>query len=418
MSSILVVDDDEMSLVVIRNALRKEGHEVQTYDSPQAALAEYEAGRYDLVISDYFMPELNGDDLLERVRRLDGETPFVFLTANTDIKLAIELVKSGADDHIVKPIVAEELVFRVNKNLQERENRRVREEAERERQLLELENQRLVNWRNLYATKDIKQTEQMIDLLGRTVNQSGGYLWLDLLKGDLEEADDEHYKVGKELVQMIVTAAESQKQIFDYITFIGRIDELEMEFEEHDLAQFIKQLDEYMRAELAAISKHDPRRYVPMTPKQRPSGVISVSEQYFLKVVRELLINAVKYSLPGTRIITSFDTVASDGDTRLEITVRNVPRPLQAKDSEGRQVVGVPYEYCELVFDLFYTIEAFPTYFEGEDWSDGTGLYLARKLIAKHGGWMQAANAVNYTGDSPETFTKFTVTVPYKQRSS
>jgi len=42
-----------------------------------------------------------------------------------------------------------------------------------------------VNWRTPYATKDIVRTEQMIDLLDRTINQAGGYLWLDLLKGDL-----------------------------------------------------------------------------------------------------------------------------------------------------------------------------------------------------------------------------------------
>ncbi len=414
MSSILVLDDDEMSLVVIRDALQNDGFDVHCYDSPAAALAEYEAGQYDLIISDYFMPELNGDGFLKRIRNIDSRTPFVFLTANTDIKLAIELVKSGAHDHIVKPIVAEELVFRVNKNLREQENIRIREEAERERQLLELENQRLVNWRTLYATKDIVQTEQMIDLLGRTVNQAGGYLWLDLLKGDLEEADEQHYKVGKELVNMIITAAESQKQIFDYITFIGRIDQLEMQFEDRDLGAFMKQLDEYLRSELAAIAKDDPRQSVPMVPKQRPVGTIAISEQYFLMVIRELLINAVKYSKPGSRIVTSFDTTHSDGADLFEVTVRSVPRPLQAKDAQGRQVVGVPYEYCELVFDLFYTIEAFPTYLEGEDWSDGTGLYLARNLIARHGGWIQASNAVNYTGGKPETFTKFTVTVPYK----
>ncbi|MFW5729954.1 MAG: response regulator, partial [Spirochaetota bacterium] len=135
MSRILVVDDDDTSLAIVEAVLAKNNFTVDAFDTPEHALRQFRKNKYDLVLSDYFMPGINGDEFLKAVREVDRETPFVFLTANTDIKIAIELVKSGADDHIVKPIVAEELVFRVQKTLQEKENRRLIRQVEREREL-------------------------------------------------------------------------------------------------------------------------------------------------------------------------------------------------------------------------------------------------------------------------------------------
>ena len=158
-SGILVVDDDVTSLAIIEETLRSEGYAVHSYESAVEASEHFEPAAYDLILSDFFMPGMNGDEFLKSVRRRDSETPFVFLTANTDIQLAIDLVKTGADDHITKPIVPEVLLFRIEKNLRDKQNERTVRQAERERELFEMERQKLVNWRLLYASKDIHQTE-------------------------------------------------------------------------------------------------------------------------------------------------------------------------------------------------------------------------------------------------------------------
>ena len=416
MSRILVVDDDDTSLAIIKSVLSGNGFEVDAFDRASAALQQLRQENYDLVLSDYFMPGMNGDEFLTSVREIDRDTPFVFLTANTDIKLAIELVKSGADDHIVKPIIAEELLFRVNKTLQEKENRRIIRQVERERELLELEHRKLVNWRALYASKDITQTEQMINLLSRTINQAGGFLWVDLLKAQWEQKEEsEGCVVDDDLVEMIVTAGESQKAIFDYITFIGELDTIEIETEAAWIPDLFGELEKYARDLMSRIRDHHPRELHIMRPSKPIEAWVRVDRRYLRKLFHELLVNAVKYSPEDSRVLLSFDRNGELQGNHLDIAVRNTAKVAQAKDREGNPIIGIPYDYSELVFDLFYTIESFPTHIDEEEWSDGTGLYVARKLLKRQNGWIKASNGVDYTGDRPETVVRVVATIPFEE---
>lgn len=415
MERVLVIDDDDIGLEIIRSVLVKESFEVDTFTDPAAALWAFRERGYDMVVSDFYMPEMDGDQVLRHVRDIDKDVPFLFLTGNTDVKLAIALMKSGADDHIVKPIVAEELVFRVRKNLRDKHNLRLARDAENERALMELEREKLVNWRALYAAKDIAQTEQMISMLSRTINQAGGFLWIDLLKGTMEEADDGRMLVPREVLDMVLTSAESQKSIFDYITFIGSVDEMPLDKETMRVADFFTELAHECKARLDSLAATYPRSHTVVRPKAAPAGTIEVDRQLILRVVHELLINAVKYSPDGSRIIVYLEENTGADEPTLNIAVRNEPKAGDARDSGGRSIRGIPYQFSELVFDLFYTIESYPIRVPEEEWSDGTGLYLCRKLVRRHNGWVQMNNGVDYTGTVPEPFVRFTVTLPYKR---
>jgi DNA-binding response OmpR family regulator len=407
-----VVDDDETTALIIRRTLEKNDFEVVSRSDPEEALEDVKANGFDLIISDYFMPRLNGDELLRAVRNRDQEVAFVFLTSNTDVRVAIELVKSGADDHIVKPVVAEDLLFRVRKNLREREQARRIAEIERERALLDLENKKLVNWRALYASKDIHQTEQMISLLSRTINQSGGFLWVDMLKSNLEKLEDGNYKISPELVEMILESAEGQKKIFDYITFISEIDSIELEINEYKTGDLVEQLVAYAKAELDPLAERHGRSLGIADDVKKRERKVRADSGYLKDIAHELIVNAVKYSPEGSRISLSFDEEVSGDTPVLSLIVRSKPRELSAKDNSGSPIIGIPYDFSELVFDLFYTIEAFPTSIDEERWSDGTGLFVARKLLRRQDGWIRTSNGVDYTGSSPQTFVRFVASLP------
>ncbi|MFP4011984.1 MAG: response regulator, partial [Spirochaetaceae bacterium] len=373
-------------------------------------------GAYDLILSDFFMPDMNGGEFLRSVRGKDSDTPFVFLTANTDIQLAIDLVKSGADDHITKPIVPEVLVFRIEKNLRDKYNERTVRQAELEREILQMERQKLVNWRLLYASKDINQTEQMINLLSRTINQAGGFLWVDLLEQQVAAGTGKTVELSRELVEMILQAGRGQKQVFDYISFISGLDTLTLDRRGIPVDELVRQLDAHMRELLAGLVKSHRRTYYSMVDIDALDGVVEVDMDYMRRITAELVYNAVKYSPEGSRILLIFEP-CRDCRGGLDIGVRNVAKAAQARDREGNLIVGIPYDYTELVFDLFYTIEPFPRSIEGEEWSDGTGLYVVRKLLRRQGGWVKAENGVDYTGNTPETFTKVSISLPVKEAS-
>lgn len=411
MGRVLLVDDEDTTLILVKKILNGKGYEVADYKSPVQALMEYEPGSFDLILSDFYMPEMEGDTFLKKLRQKDSDTAFMFLTSNTNIQNAITMMKFGADDYINKPVIPEDLVFRVEKNIREAENRKVVETAKREKELLELENRKLVNWRLLYATKDIRQTEQMISLLSRTINQSGGFLWVDILKSTLEKIDDSSYKIGADLVEMILSSAESQKNIFDYITFISEIDKIPLSLSTISLDDFNDLFQECVTQLDQEICKPQGRK-LSVSLQETGAGAVRTDCEYMKKILKELIINAVKYSPKGSEIIVLVERKDLAAGEALEISFRNTPRPTKAKDGDGNPIIGIPYDYTELVFDLFYSIESFPTYLEKEEWSDGTGLYVCRKLVKRMNGWIKANNGMDYTGEQATLFVKVSITLP------
>jgi PAS domain S-box-containing protein len=101
-STILVVDDDEGLLILMAEVLRAEGHEVFTASSgtgAQAWLAEHSA---DLMLLDLKMKDVGGTALVKRLKRSDAPVPFVVVTGQGDEKVAVEVMKQGALDYVMK----------------------------------------------------------------------------------------------------------------------------------------------------------------------------------------------------------------------------------------------------------------------------------------------------------------------------
>ncbi len=112
---ILIVDDQELSLDVLRFALEHEGHEVQTAGNGVEALAALASGEHHLVISYWEMPQMNGLELCRSIRSRDlGDyVYFILLTARDRSASIVNGLASGADDFISKPFNPEELTARV-----------------------------------------------------------------------------------------------------------------------------------------------------------------------------------------------------------------------------------------------------------------------------------------------------------------
>jgi DNA-binding response OmpR family regulator len=113
MSRVLLVEDDLALRTGLGDTLAQEGHEVTTATDGARARALLESRRFDLVVLDLMLPRLNGLDVLRELRRRDGETPVLILTAKdgeADKVLGLEL---GADDYVTKPFGLRELLARV-----------------------------------------------------------------------------------------------------------------------------------------------------------------------------------------------------------------------------------------------------------------------------------------------------------------
>jgi two-component system response regulator RegX3 len=117
---ILVVDDEPALLAGLSYALSRERFDVKTADTGQAALAELEAGEYDLVILDLMLPDVSGIQVARKIRA-QSAVPIIMLTAkDSEVDKVIGL-EMGADDYVTKPFSALELVGRVRALLRRRE---------------------------------------------------------------------------------------------------------------------------------------------------------------------------------------------------------------------------------------------------------------------------------------------------------
>jgi len=410
---ILVVDDDFGIVRLIETVLKSYDYRPSVFTSSTDALRSFEVASYDLILSDLIMPVLDGAELLKKVREKDQYIPFIIITANSDIQNAINLLKHGVDDYLIKPVVNEELIFRIRKNIEEKMNKRVLDRIAKEKEILQLESKRLVDWKNLYADKDVKQTSDVINLFNRTFNQSGGFIWLDILKSQTEKIDEDNHKINSSLVNLIIKSTEANQLFFDNITFISNIDSIELNFNEVDYSEFSEEIYNFVLKELIPLSETYKRKVLIQNSNLLINGKLSVDMDYIKKTVKELFINALKYSPEETPIFFMIDKNTSLPGKNIDIAIKNIHKKMNAKDLAGNDIYGIPYEYSELIFDLFYTVEAFPTTLPEEEWSNGTGLFIARKMIKKHGGWLKTLNEIDYTKGTPSAYIKFVATIPY-----
>jgi two-component system, NtrC family, response regulator AtoC len=118
MKKALVVDDERKMRRVLQMVLEKMGIEAMPAESAEEALQILATERVDLILSDLRLPGSSGLDLLGRVRESDTELPFVVLTAYGTVETAVEAMKRGAADYILKPFDVDALELTVRKALE------------------------------------------------------------------------------------------------------------------------------------------------------------------------------------------------------------------------------------------------------------------------------------------------------------
>ncbi|MFN4306139.1 sigma-54-dependent transcriptional regulator [Sulfurihydrogenibium azorense] len=110
MFKVLLIDDEESILKIIKTVLTKEGYEVDTAKSKSEALTKLNTNSYNLILSDYLLEDGTGIEILEDFRKKDSITPFIIITAYGSINGAVEAVKKGANHYIPKPIDTDNLI--------------------------------------------------------------------------------------------------------------------------------------------------------------------------------------------------------------------------------------------------------------------------------------------------------------------
>ena len=123
MKKLLVIEDDVDLRTNLKELLEAEGFNVQTANDGLEGYDLILKNQFDLIICDIYMPRMDGKELLKKLQdeKAISSTSFVFLTARADMSELREGMTSGADDYLVKPFKAEELLKSINVRMEKRE---------------------------------------------------------------------------------------------------------------------------------------------------------------------------------------------------------------------------------------------------------------------------------------------------------
>jgi DNA-binding NtrC family response regulator len=159
---ILIVDDEKAQSEILEGFLVKQGYGAISAEDGQKALEKFRNGAFDLVLTDYRMPGMDGIQLLREVRRLNPEATVVIMTAYGTVGTAVAAMKEGAYDYLMKPIDLDELLLLIQRI--EREIRLGQENRELKEQLRE-------KFKVEFIVSSSRQMEEALNMVGR-VSQS------------------------------------------------------------------------------------------------------------------------------------------------------------------------------------------------------------------------------------------------------
>lgn len=337
--TILCVDDEP----IIRNLC---GEVLEDYRILQAgdgleALRILEEEEVDLVLSDVKMPNLDGLELLQKIKREQPDQAIILMTGYSDTNLILNALKAGADDFINKPINVLQLSTTVEKVL--------------EKQKLRLE------------LADLKRTDQLKnDFLGLISHKlktpaTAISLFIQNIAEGVESPGDDNFKQMVAMIQ--AETAHLERLIQDLLYFSdATLHEEEITLEPVNLEDFAKQI--LLSLQTAALNRKISLKDI-ITPSQ-PIVLLMLNQQRIGFAIRAILDNAIKFTPEG-------------GVVTLEIKLEDNRLKLLINDSG----IGISAPELVKIFNKFYQVDPEQT---GQVRGFGLGLHYARDFISSMGG--------------------------------
>jgi two-component system response regulator HydG len=119
MKRILIIDDDMDMCNLLSRFLQKKGYETDTSHSGNKGIAKFKESKFDVVLCDFRLGDKEGREVLREIKQIDPYAVVIIITGYSDIKTAVDVIKSGAFDYITKPLIPEEVVNVISRALQQ-----------------------------------------------------------------------------------------------------------------------------------------------------------------------------------------------------------------------------------------------------------------------------------------------------------
>lgn len=307
MPSILIVDDETGLLASLASAFQLQGYRVEAAETAQAALEALERDSFDILLTDLVMPRIDGLALMERSRSRFPHMPVVLMTGGATVETAVQALKGGAADYLLKPFTLTEIFHVVDRAL---EQGRLRQEnlelSELNRRLRELDQVKL----NLLSAMTHEFRSPLTVIQG----------WLDHL-------------LGTEAGALSRGQRESLTAIRQSVLRLSRLIANLLALVESHAGQGVEgagpvSLRELLQSAAESLSAEAAERSVAVTIGDAGGRHLVVGDGTRLGLLfLNLLENAVKFSTPGGAV-----RVALSGDDReVEVSITNTTGQIPAE---------------------------------------------------------------------------------------
>jgi len=362
---VLVVDDEKEIRAFLNKALsRFGGFHVELAESGEEALHKLEKEPFDLVLTDLTMPKMDGLRLIAEIAKLKPETLTIMMTGHGSIDSALEAMKLGASDYIMKPLNLDEMILRLRKVLEERQRFvRLKDFADQ----LERTNQELRKIDSMKSEFVSVASHELRTPLAAIKNAV--QLMLSGKTGEINENQKKFLSMAERNINRLTN-------ILNDLLNLSRIEsgKIELKFENIELKEIIE-------LTASSLRPHADGKSIQIEveiPEQLPA--VYGDQEKIEQILTNLIGNAIKFTRDGGKILITAKPPPKEKDGWYGDRVA-----LSVKDNG----IGIPAEHLEAIFEKFHQVESS---LHRSVSGTGLGLAITKGLVEAHQGkiWVQS----------------------------
>jgi signal transduction histidine kinase len=369
--NVLIVEDSEYDVKMLLHELRRGGYTVtyECVETPEQMSASLKNKQWDIILSDYSMPEFDGLSALHLIQDLKLDIPFIIVSGSIGEELAVEAMKAGAHDYLMKENLSR-LVPAVARELREAEIRRERREAEKALQRAYEELEMRVEKRTLELATTNQKLQEAINARDQFISIAAHELKTPVtsMRGFAQSLLRQLDKMGtvdperlRRSIEMIEQQSGKLAQFIEQLMDASRLEggRITLELQPVDIVQLVR--DAAVAAQMGA-NTHQ------INIQSPTSLIVHVDVLRIEQVISNLINNAIKYSPEAKKI----DIDISTSSKTVRVAVRDYG-------------IGIPVEHRAHIFKRFYQGHG-----KGYLGGMGLGLYVSQEIIQLHGGKIEA----------------------------